>query len=511
MQNSSDKNKLIAKNTFFLYGRMILVLFISLYTTRAVLNALGVVDFGVYNVVAGFVTMFAFLNTSMTNGIQRFYNFTIGKGDNDKLIQVFNTSLQIQAALSVIVFLLLETVGLWYVYTKMVIPADRFTTAVWIYQLSVVSLLFVIMQIPFSASIVAHERMGFFAIVSIIDAIAKLAIALVLPYISGDRLLIYGVYSLTVSVVNFLFYYFYSNFHFSEIKLRYKFDKTLWGAMLSFSGWNLFGTFAFMLRAQGLTVLLNYFFGAVVNAAQGVAAQIQSAIQGFSGNIVVAFRPQMIQSYAAGEYERVRNLFFSLSKISYLMLFMLSVPIAFEIDYILGLWLGKAIPDYTSYFTILVLANMVLLSLHTPIVTIIHASGKMKKFQLVTGILTCSILPISWVFLKMGTEPGSVYWISLFVQIINQVACLRVLQDVFPISFSQYAKLVVSPIVVVSACVIIPDYGLTCVMEDSLFRLLLISLMSLMLTLLFTYMTLTSQEKVIVQNMVNNKLKKNRL
>ena len=486
---------------------MVFVLLVSLYTTRAVLNALGVIDFGIYNVVAGFVTMFAFVNTSMSNGIQRFFNYTLGDGNNERLVQVFNTSLQIQSILSALILLLLETIGLWYVCQKMVIPPERIKTALWIYQFSIISLLFVIIQIPFSAAIVAHERMFFFALVSIIDAIAKLAIALALPRINNDRLMIYGLLLLVISIINFLLYFFYSRLSFSEIRLRMSFDKALFCSMLSFSGWNIFGTFAFMIRTQGLTVLLNYFFGAIVNAAQGVAAQIQSAIQGFSGNIVIAFRPQMIQSYASGEHKRVKNLFFSLSKVSYLMLFMLSVPVAFEIDLILKIWLGDVIPGYTSYFTILVLANMVLLSLHTPIVTIIHASGKMMKFQIVTGLITCSILPVSWVFLKHGAEPGSVYWISLIIQGINQAACLKVLKEVFPFSLKQYFKFVLLPIIIVSVVLVLCILGLVSIMRDSFARLILVCVTSLVITLLFTYISLTKEERTVADNLVINKLR----
>ena len=484
------------------------ILLVSLYTTRAVINALGVVDFGVYNVVAGFVTMFAFVNTSMTNAIQRFYNITIGENNRDRLVKVFNCSLQIQLLLSVIVLFLLETIGLWYIYNKMVIPTERFTTALWIYQASIISLLLVIIQVPFSAAIVAHERMGFFALVSIIDAVAKLAIAIVLPYINSDRLLIYGLLSLAISIVNTFLYLIYSRLHFSEIELRVGFDKEQFRSMLSFSGWNLIGTFAFMIRAQGITVLLNFFFGAVVNAAQGVAAQVQSAIQGFSGNIVVAFRPQMIQSYAAGEHERVCSLFFSLSKISYLMLFMLSVPVAFEVDYILKLWLGSAVPDNTSIFTILVLANMVLLSLHTPIVTIIHATGKMTKFQIVTGIIVCSILPVSWAFLILGAKPDSVYWISLFVFTINQIASLFILKEVFPYSLKNYFQYVIFPISIISVLVIISEVGIIMVMKDGFLRLVVVCAVSVAVTLSVTYLTLTQSEKLLVWKLLFNRIRK---
>ena len=505
MSDNSSNNTRIAKNTLFLYLRMFFVLLISLYTTRVVLNALGVIDYGVFNVVSGFVTMFAFFNTSMSNGIQRFYNFKLGSEGEGALTSVYNTSLQIQSLLAISVLFLLETIGLWYINVKMVIPAERMDTARWLYQFSVASLLLVIMQVPYSAAIIAHEKLGYFAIVSIIDALAKLAIALVLPYISTDKLLVYGIYSMGVALMNFILYFSYSKFCFKELILRIQFDRPLFLSMLSFSGWNVFGTFAFMIRSQGLTVLLNSFFGTIVNAAQGVAAQIQSAIQGFSSNIVVAFRPQMIQSYAEGNYDRVGQMFYSLSKISFLMLFMLSAPVAFEINYILHLWLGSTIPDYTSYFTILVLANMVLLSLHTPIVTIIHASGKMKKFQIVTSLIICSILPVSWIALKMGAEPGSVYWISLIIQLLNQFACLKVLAEVFPYSIKRYVRLVIRPIAIILCVVTLCLYGVKELFSESFLRLLFSCFISAFATCLSTYFTLTDNEKQIVYRYLKRK------
>lgn len=505
MSDSSSKNTRIAKNTLFLYLRMFFVLLVSLYTTRVVLNALGVVDYGVYNVVAGFVAMFAFLNTSMSNGIQRFYNFKLGSEGEAALTKVYNTSLLIQGILSIIVVLLLETIGLWYINEKMVIPLDRMDTARWLYHFSVISLVLVIMQIPYSSAIIAHERMGFFALVSIIDAVAKLIIALILPYVGSDKLFVYGIYSLGIAIINFVLYYAYNKIHFKELLFRIEFDRELFISMLSFSGWNVFGTFAFMIRQQGLTILLNFFFGTVVNAAQGIAAQIQSAIQGFSGNIVVAFRPQMVQSYAQGDYGRVSHMFCSLSKISFLMLFMLSAPVAFEIDYILKLWLGDAVPEYTSYFTIMVLANMVLLSLHTPIVTLIHASGQMKKFQIVTSLIICSIIPISWVALKMGAEPGSVYWISLIVQIVNQAACMKVLLDVFPYHINDYIKNVIMPILIVSLVVILCEFGVSTIMPECFMRLIITCAVSFIVTCGTAYLSLTENEKNIIFNIIKRK------
>ena len=487
---------------------MIFVLVVSLYTTRIILNALGVSDFGIYNVISGFVSMFAFLNTSLSNGIQRFYNFTLGKEGKTGLTKVYNTALIIQFGLAIIIFILLETIGLWYIHEKMVIPQDRFTIALWLYQFAVISLLLVIMQIPFSASIMSHEKMDYYALVSIVDAVGKLIFASLISPINYDKLFFYGLFSLFISIANFLMYFGYSKIHFKELKLKINYDKELIVKMLSFSGWNIMGTFAFMLKAQGVTVLLNAFFGTIINAAQGIATQIQNAIQGFSNNIVTAFRPQLVQSYASGNYDRVRSMFFSLSKISFTLLFMLSVPVIIELNYILHLWLGEIVPEYTIPFTTLVLANMLLSSLHTPLVQIIHASGKMKKFQITTSLIICLIIPVSWIFLKMKYNPTCVYWVSLIIQFLNQIACMIIVREVFPYSIKKYFLKVIIPCITIT--IIVPLFSLFFknFMNESFLRLVVMCLISILMTSYISYLFMNKNEKEILNISFINKLKK---
>lgn len=337
MHKISTSNKRIAKNTLFLYIRMVFVLLVSLYSTRAILNALGVVDYGIYNVVAGFVVMFAFLNSSMTNTVQRFFNFARGEENKDNLNKIYITSVQIQIALSFITVILLEVLGIWYINSKMIIPQERLTAALSVFQLSVCSLFMLIIQIPYSAAIVAHENMGYYAIVSMTDAILKLLIAITLPFVTYDKLIIYGIMMFLISVVNFLFYYIYAKRNFEEIHYRHTFFKDQFKCMLTFSGWNVFGSFAYTMQGQGLNMLMNAFFGPVVNAARGVAYQVQSALSGFTENIAVAFKPQLVESYANQELTRVKNLMYSMSKLGFLMVFLLALPISLEINYILNL------------------------------------------------------------------------------------------------------------------------------------------------------------------------------
>lgn len=483
-----------------------LVLIVSLYTTRVVLQALGVVDYGIFNVVGGFVSMFTFLNTSMSNAIQRFYNFQLGKDGDSSVTDVYNTALQLQILLAIILFFLLETIGVWYMYTHMVIPTERFTTAMWIFQFSVMSMLLTVIQIPYSAAIMAYERMDYFAYVSIFDVIAKLIIAYLLSSCSGDRLFLYGALNLGVSFISFLLYVCYCRFHFKNLHIKFKYNKELFNPMISFSGWNLLGSFAYMIKGQGLNMLLNVFFGPIVNAARGISAMIMSAIQGFQGNIVVAFRPQLVHSYSEGNYSRVKELFYSLSKISFVLLSILSIPILLEIDYILSLWLGNAVPEYTKSFTILVLINMVISSLNTPVSQVVHATGQMKNYQLATSIVVCAILPISWLFLKLGYSPNSVYIISLVMTLLNQVVCNLYLKKIFEYSLREYLKVVILPCIVFSVLVIIIPYIITVLFPPSFIRLVLVGITSVLLSIIIAYMViLNSSEKGLVKKMIKRK------
>ncbi len=509
MSESSANNSRIAKNTLFLYLRMILVLLVSLFTTRVVLNSLGVVDYGIQNVVAGFVSMFSFLNTSMSNGIQRYYNYTIGKEGANSLTEVFNTALLIQFLLAVILVILLETIGLWYLNNKMVIPDERMETAKWLYQFSVLSLVLVIMQIPYSAAIMAHEHMNYYAYVSLFDVSFKLGFALWLPRVQYDKLFVYGCYGLVAAIISFILYFGYSKKHFKSLHIHYSFHKSLFKDMLSFSGWNVFGTFAYMLKNQGLNVLLNAFFGPVVNAARGVSTMIGSAIQGFQANIVIAFRPQTVQSYAEGNLTRVKNLMFSLSKISYLMLFMLSMPVIIELPYILSIWLGKAVPEHTISFSTLILSIMILSSLNTPLSQVVHATGKMKKYQIGTSLVICAILPIAWLALKLGGKPESVYVVSLILTVINQAVCQVLLKQVFPYSIIDYLKNVLWPCLLVTVVTVILPLIIHFFMPDSFLRLIIVSAISLVSVAFSSYfLVMNKQEKILVMSFVRKIVRK---
>lgn len=500
MENS---NKRIVKNTIFLYSRLAIVMIVNLYMTRVVLNVLGVNDYGIYNVVCGFVSMFGFLNTSMANGVQRFYNYELGKNGSIAVVKVFNTAMIIQFTLAIGVVLLTETFGLWYVNTLMIISTDRIVAANWIFQFAIISLIFVIIQIPYSAAILAYEKMDYFAIVSIIDAFIKLAIVFALPHLNGDNLILYGLLIMLVSIINFILYYLYSRKHFTHLRFKKIFDRTLFKSMMGFSGWNLFGSFAYVVKSQGVNVLINSFFGTIVNAANGIAAQVSSAIQTFASNLVIAFKPQLTQSYAAGDYKRAEQLMLSMSKLSYALMCIISIPLIIEIDYVLKIWLSGNIPEYTNTFAKLTIVAMMIGVLNTPITQMIHASGQMKKYQIATSIVICSILPISWLFLKLGYDATSVFIITIVITIINQIVCLRVLHSIYRFNVREYIKEVVLP------CVIITIIPFTCVhymgslMLSSLWRFVTVAIANTLIISILFYLTLNNSEKNIIKSHIS--------
>lgn len=503
-----QNNQTIARNTLFLYLRLVVVMLVNLYTTRVVLEVLGVSDYGVYNIVCGFVSMFGVLNTSMSNGVQRFYNYELGKGGENALLRVFNTSIIIQVVLAVIITIILETVGLWYLNTQMEIPADRMGAANYIFQFSVISMIFVILQVPYSAAILAHEKMDFYAIVSVLDVFIKLIIAIIIPFLHGDSLILYGLLLSFVGILNFILYYGFCKHRFTQLKFHRIFDKQLFKTMFSFSGWNLFGTFAYMMKGQGVNVLLNAFFGTIVNAANGIATQVSSAIQSLALNLTLAFKPQLTQSYAKGEYKRSESLMLSMSKLSFVLVCILAIPIIIDLEFILGLWLGNNVPDHTVLFTRLVIITMMISVLNTPITQVIHATGKMKRYQLTTSFVICSILPISWIFLKLGFAAEYVFYVGIVVTTINQIVCVGVLKTVFDFEIGKYVKEVVLFCCLILIAPLLLSYGLYCNLSEGIIRFIVTFVVCAVSVCISAFLLLNKEEKQMIYSMLNKVLKK---
>ena len=490
-----SSNKSIIKNTIFLYTRLIFILFVSLYTTREILSALGVVDYGIYNVVAGFVSMFGFLNTSMINSIQRFYNYEKGLGNFDGIRSVYNMALRIQVLIGVITLVLLEVIGLWYINSKMVLPSDRLFAANWVFQFAAFSLLLVILQIPYSAAVVSNERMNYYAFVGICDALVKLLIAFALPYATSDKLILYGFLILCISILNFLMYYIYSKVHFKEIRLVKGFNKSIFTKLLSFSGWNIFDTFAFVIQGQGLNLLMNSFFGPIVNAARGIAYQIQSTVYGFSSNLSIAFKPQLIESYAQEDFSRTTSLFFSMSKACFFMQYLLSVPIILNLDYILSLWLGSNIPDHTVNFTRLVLINTIINSLNMPMSQVVQATGTIRTYQVIRSVVLILVLPLSYVAVRAFNFPEAVFYSIIVITIIMQPLSLYLLNRVFQFEYKAYLIRIILPLLIFALLMPLPSILLTNHLQTGILKLLISTIVILISSLLLGWTILLSKEE----------------
>ena len=492
-------NQRILKNSIFIYLRLAIVMAIALYTTRVLLNSLGVVDYGIYNVVCGFVMLFGFLNISMSNGIQRFYNYTLGKDGPTHLSSVYSTAIVIQFIIIAIILLFAETIGLWYINNEMVIPHDKLIAANWIYQFSILSLVFTILQGPYNAAVLAYERMNIYAYISIADALLKLLAAIMVSSVANDRLIFYGVLIAGISLFNLLAYYIYCKIRLPHIKFVSNRQRVLFKQMFSFLGWNIFGSFAYVVKGQGTNLVLNNFFGAVVNAANGITTQITYAIQSFATNLVIAFKPQLTQSYAVGDYARTERLLLSMSKLSYLLFCIIGIPLICEIDYILSIWIGDTTPPQTAMFCVLSIIATGIGCLNTPITQVIHATGKMKRYQIVTSTIICSIVPISWIALQMGASAYAVFYITIVVTIINQVACIYTLNTIFPIKLRVYISDVIVKCLIYTCLSFIIAYLIGNSMPASWLRLLLVCIGSLASAIFIPFFVLNNEERELVK------------
>lgn len=500
-------NGQIARNTIFLYIRMVVVMCITLYTTRMILHVLGVDDYGIYSVVCGFVSMLGFLNTSITNATQRYYNYQIGQGQIDSVKSVFTSALLIQVILCVIILLLGETIGLWYIENKLVLPPERQTATFWVYQFSILTVCVSLFQTPYSAAVMAFERMNFYAIISIIDAVLKLIIVIILNRCTGDKLIYYGLMLFVVSLISWSLYLLFVKLKIKYIKLSFPISIVMLKSILTFSGWNVFSSISNIVSSQGVNILLNSFFGPIVNASRGVANQIMSAIQYFSANIIVAFRPQLIQSYSAGEYHRANFLLFSMSKISFVLMLIIALPIVIEIKPILVFWLGNNVPEYTAIFSSLVIISMLINILNSPISVMAHATGDIRRYELVYGFITASILPISYVFLKMGYKAEVVYIINIVIVLINQVCCIINLRRLYPLNLRDYFKNVIFPCLVMLLTSPMLPIFIHSTMPQSFIRILVVFIVSLISVMINFCLFLNKEEKLIIHNLLK-KLRK---
>lgn len=420
-RNHRENTRRIAKNTLMLYGRMLFSMVVSLYTSRVVLNALGVEDYGIYNVVGGFVTMFSLISNSLSSAVSRFLTFELGRGDMERLKAIFSTSVLIHIALAAVIFILAETVGVWFLNTQMTIPAERLTAANWVFQASVVSFMFALFSVPYNASIVAHEHLSIFAYFSILDVVLRLAIVLFIAYVpfNADKLIVYSLLLLAASVFSRQIYWLYCRRHFTECCVKWKFNRQYWKQMSSFAGWNFIGSTAGLLKDQGVNILLNLYLGPVVNAARGIAMAVNSAVSSFAGNFMTALNPQITKSYASDDKEYMFSLVERGARFSFYILLLLTLPIFFETEFILTIWL-KQYPEHTVNFVRLVLVLTMCDAISNTLITLQSATGRIRNYQIAVGGTMMLNLPFSYLCLELGYAPEA----TLLVAIAVSICCL---------------------------------------------------------------------------------------
>lgn len=434
---SSEQNKRIAKNTLLLYFRMLITMLVSLYTSRVILQTLGVSDYGLYNVVGGVVTMFTFINGTLASGTQRFLTFELGANNQEKLRKVFNTSLALHGLLALILFVLVESIGLWFLYHKMNIEPDRMNAAFWVFQFSCVTMLVSVIQVPFMSSLIAHEKMDIYAYMSIFDVVMKLLIVYLIQVVNYDKLILYGFLFLVVNCISALIYNFYCRSKFEECRVRKAFDKKVFYEMMNFSGWNILGCASVTFQGEGVNILLNLFFGTVVNAARGLAFQVNGIVMQFVNNFQMAVNPQIVKHYAAGDRQEMIKLATVNSKLAAFLLLFLLVPLFVEIEFVLKVWLGEY-PAYTPTFLRIILLQSVIQTMSRPVVMMIHAVGKMKLVNLTAGGALLMILPVSYVLLKLGASPVTIFVVNLtpwFLETLFELLCLKKYIHLSPRSF----------------------------------------------------------------------------
>lgn len=500
-------NARLAKNTMFLYFRMIFIMAVTLYTSRVVLRVLGVEDFGIFNVVAGVVAMFGFLNSSMSATTQRFISFSLGRGD-DNLNKVFSTCVLTHALIALGVLVLVESVGLWFLYNKMIIPEVRMDAAFWVFQFSALSTVVTVMSIPFNADIIAHEKMSAFAYISIVEVCLKLLIVFLLDVGNIDKLVLYGFLLLLVQCGIFLTYMGYCLRHFKESRFRFVYEKKLFSEVFSFAGWNLWGYLASILYTQGLNILLNVFFGPVVNAARGLANQVDGAIRLFASNFQMAINPQIVKTYAAKDLESMHKLVFRSSKFSFFLLLALSLPVMIEAPMILRLWLST-VPDWTASFLRLMLVVVIVDSVANPLMTSAAATGRIKLYQSVLGGIQLLIVPVAYVVLRMGGEPNSVFVVHICICLIAFAVRLFIVRGMIGLSIKKYLMEVCVKSGVVTVVATVLPLTLYFSMTNSLLSAIVVVFVSLGSVAVSAYaIGLTKNERVFVSDKIGQILAK---
>lgn len=502
MPNTSTNNKRIAKNTLLLYFRMLLIMAVSLYTSRVVLNTLGVEDFGIYNVVGGVVAMFSVISGSLSSAISRFITYELGKGNRQRLKVIFSSAITIQLALALLIGILAEIGGVWFLNAKMNIPPDRLEAANWVLQCSIITFMVNLISIPYNAAIIAHERMKAFAYVSILEVTLKLLVVFTLYIALFDKLKTYAMLLVTVAVIIRFVYGYYCKRHFEECTYRFVFNRKVLKEMTNFAGWNFIGSSSAVLRDQGVNIALNLFWGPPINAARGIAFQVSTAINSFVVNFMTALNPQITKSYATGDHNYMMLLIFQGARFAFYLLLILSLPVILNTHYILALWL-KLVPEHTVRFVQLILIFALSESISQPLITAQLATGNIRNYQIVVGGLQMLNLPISYILLRFGYPPEMTIVVAICISQCCLSARLYMLQRMIGLKVRIYLKSVYFNVLMVSiGAAVVPLIAVQCLLESFVSFLLLCSITVISTLVSIFYIGCNQKERQMVKRKI---------
>lgn len=505
-ESTSANNKRIAKNTLLLYVRLLFTVVVGLFTSRVILQTLGIDDYGVYNVVAGVVTMFSLFTNSLGAAISRFFTFSLGKEEKDKLPVIFSTSLNIMIGIAVLIAILMEVVGVWFLNTYLNIPQDRMVAANWVFQFSILSFCIGLISSPYNAAIIAHERMSVYAYVSILEVTLKLVIVYLLYVSPFDKLISFSFLLVVVSLIIRIVYGIYCSRCFEECHYRFVWDKTLLKDMTGFAGWNFFGSASVLLNNQGVNTITNIYFNVAANAARGVAGQVDTIIKQFATNFTVAINPQITKSYASGNIDYTYSLICRSSKFCFLLLLLFSVPFMFEAETIMHIWLGKYPPEAPLFLRLSLVITMIDLLGNSPAVAA-WATGNVKRYYIYVGAVVNLMLPLSWIAFAVGLPAFISYVIGILIYAITLVTKLFVLKGLIGFSPRRYFYDVVIPISITTIAAITIPGIIHFTTQNTLLNAIIVIIVGLLCTAASTYLFgLTKEERKKINTLALSKL-----
>ena len=508
MKKEKENNKRIAKNTLLLYFRMLFIMIVSLYTSRINLQSLGISDFGIYNVVGGVVAMFSIFSGSLATACSRFLSYELGKGNKDTLSKVFSTTVSIHILLAICIVIIMEPVGLWFMHNKLVIPTSRLYAANWVFQFSVMAFVVNMISVPYNSAIIAHENMSAFAYISIFEVVSKLIICFFLFISPFDKLIVFAALLLFLALSLRILYGFYCKKHFKECTYNFCFEKKMAYHIFCFAGWSSFSAVAFTCYNTGLNLLLNMFFGPVVNAAKGITTQVQNAIQGFCRNFQVAINPQIIKSYASGDLDRVYNLIYAGTKFSFYLMLFLSLPIIFKVNTILSMWLTQ-VPAHTGNFIRFILAIVILDTYGNCLFTAMEATGKIRTYQVILGSIMLLILPVAYIGLKLGFPSESVFVVYFVHLLIVQIVSVFLVNKAIGLPINLFLKNVILRTILVTLISLIPSILVSYLFPSGMFSFILTCFVCYMSVLCSTYFIgLSLKEKLLFKKCICKILRK---